>query len=156
MIKIAAIVILVIILAAGGLGGAGMMGQGPLAPMFAAKEEAKTAAAEEPPPPPEPKDYYYELGSFVIPVIDKGGISRQIAVDLAIRVVPEHGPRIAADMPRLQNAINFDLYDYLPRRSDPRSPEDRKAVHDRLLKLAIKMYGEAAIRDVIVKSMYAR
>lgn len=151
------LILLLVVLVAGGVGATALLGIGPLADLIPGMAKEKAEEPKEPPAAaPRSRDYYYELGAFLVPILDQGGIARQIGVDLSLKVAPDSGGRVSADLPRLQNAITLDLYEFLPRYSRGPSEETRKLVHDRILNLARNMYGTDAIRDIIVKSIYER
>lgn len=143
------------------VGGISALGIGPLAPYIQPVE--KVAAPEEPKEIEIPKamvtlptEYYYDLGSIVVPIFDGKGISRQIEVELAIKVAAESGSRISHDFPRLKNTVMLTLYDFLPSYVDTITPESKKAVHDRLYRVLADKYGSDAVLDVIVKTMRYR
>lgn len=154
-------ILLVLVVIMGVIGGVSALGIGPLAPYL---QSPKTEVVVEAPKEVEipeamnkmPTEYYYDLGSIVVPVFDGKGISRQIEVELALKVNAEAGNRISHDFPRLKNTVMLTLYDFLPNYVDRISPESKKAVHDRLYKVLTDKYGSDAVLDVIVKTMRIR
>ncbi len=149
MKKIAFIVIALLLLAAGGLGGAAMLGMGPLAPLFGKQRDTPAA-------PPPPKHRVITLGTYIIPIVQNHAIRRQIAMDLDIDVNGTAVEKAQARMTPLKQAILLKLYDILPRHSDAHSSADREVIHDQLLKVATDVVGEGAVRDVVIKSIYDR
>ncbi len=154
MKKIIIIVILVVILALGGLGGLAMFDKGPLPNLLNAFKSQQKAPAEE--AVAEVKDRAFDLGTFIIPLVVRHTIGRQIGMDLTIVVDNDAAGRVAAELPRLQNALLVDLYDFVPQHSDAHSASDKEAIHQRLIKVAVRLFGEKAIHDVIIKSLYDR
>lgn len=151
------LILLLVVLVAGGVGVTAVTGIGPLADLMPGAAQGKAEDSKETPAAAPPsRDHYYELGGFLVPILDQNGIARQIGVDLTLKVAPDSGNRVSADLPRLQNAITLDLYEFLPRYARGPSEQTRKFVHDRTLNLARNMYGTDAIRDIIVKSIYER
>jgi flagellar basal body-associated protein FliL len=155
MKKIIVIVLLVVVLAIGTLGGLAILGMGPLANLIKPLNSTeKTAEAPVQPEAAKPKTL--DLGTYIIPLVSRRDISRQIGMDLVIVVSADAAPRVSAEMPRLQNALLVDLYDFVPQHADSRSAQDREAIHQRLVKIAAKIVGEDAVRDVVIKSIYDR
>lgn len=154
MKKIILIVILVVILAIGAIGGLAMFGKGPFPNLL------KSFTSPEKPPAEatvaEVKERVYDLGTFIIPLISQHSIGRQIGMDLAIAVDAGAASHVASELPRLQNALLVDLYDFVPQHSDTHSAADKEAIHQRLIKVASRLFGETAIHDVVIKSLYDR
>ncbi|GHU06285.1 hypothetical protein FACS1894205_7230 [Alphaproteobacteria bacterium] len=153
-------VLLVLLVVVGVVVGASFLGIGPLAPYFHTAPEVASPEPEKIEIPKAieeaPRAYYYDLGSIVVPVFKGSAISRQIEVELAIKVRPEDGRRISNDLPRLKNTVVLALYDFLPSYVDQVTPESKKMVRDRLLKILSEKYGEDAMLDVVVKIMRLR
>lgn len=155
MKKIIIILVLVVILILGVLGGLSMFGMGPFPNLVSSlKPHEKTATVEA--PPAEAREKVYDLGTFIIPLVAQHAIGRQIGMDLAIVVDVDSAGKVAAELPRLQNALLVDLYDFVPNHSDSHSASDREAIHQRLIKVASRQFGEKAIHDVLIKSLYDR
>lgn len=158
MKKAIVIVLLLILLIGGGVGGAAVMGISPFDKLLGQKQDG--AKPEEPPPapkgPPQPEVAYYEAGSYIIPVVQNHAIVRQVGIDLAIAVDPAQITRVGSALPKLQDAFTRELFDTIPRYHDTKLEANRRAIHDRLLRVANKMFGEGAIRDVTIKSIYDR
>ena len=142
----------VVLLGTGGLGGAAMFGYGPLAPLFGTQKKKE----EPPPPPPEPKARVVTIGTFVIPVIQNHGISRQIGLDIDLKVDPAQNEKVSHELTRLHHAFLLRLYELVPRHSDVHSAIDRRTIHDELLKISNDIYGDGVVRDVVIKSIYDR
>ncbi|HVI53011.1 MAG TPA: hypothetical protein VM661_17515 [Candidatus Sulfotelmatobacter sp.] len=157
MKKLIVIILVLLLLVGGGLGVMTFLGKGPFAAMLAeqqkkkAEEEAK-AAAEAPPPP----TVFFDLGTFIIPVVQKRNIVKQVGLDMEIEVEVRVQAKVAAEMPRLQNSVNLDLYDTVPNHMDVRNPADKEAIRQHLIALGNKEFGEGAVHDVVIKSMYYR
>lgn len=155
MKKIILIVVLLLVLGVGVIGGLSAFGMGPF-PDLLHQSKTDTATKDAPPPPPAVKDRTYDLGTFIIPLVSSRAIGRQVGMDLSVVVTEAAAPKIGAQLPRLQNAILVDLYDFVPQHADTRSETDREAIHQHLRKVADKMFGDNAIRDVVIKSLYDR
>lgn len=155
MKKIIVIIVLLALLIGGGVAAMAMLGMPPFDHLL-----AKTDKVEAPKPEPEaaaaPRALVYDVGSFIIPLVRKRSIARQIGMDLSVEVEPKAGSLVAGSMPKLQNAFMIELYDFVPNHSDVHSAADRQAIHDRLLKVASRVFGEGAVREVNVKSLYER
>jgi hypothetical protein len=154
MKKVIVIVILVAILAIGAIGGLAMFGKGPfpnLIKPFKSSEGTPTAEAVADAP-----ERVFDLGTFIIPLVSKHAIGRQIGMDLAIAVDADSAGRVASEIPRLQNALLVDLYDFVPQHSDAHSAADKEAIRQRLVKVAGHLFGEKAIHNVVIKSLYDR
>jgi flagellar basal body-associated protein FliL len=157
MKKLILVILVILLLAGGGIGVMTVMGQGPFAALLAeqqkkkAEEEAKKAA-EAPPLP----TVFFDLGTYIIPVVQKRSIVKQVGLDMEIEVEQSVQAKVAAEMPRLQNAINLDLYDVVPNHMDVKSLADKQAIRDHLVALANKEFGEGMVHDVVIKSMYYR
>lgn len=154
-------ILLVLVVIMGVIGGVSALGIGPLAPFLKPAEKEVVAEPLEEIEIPKaannmPTEYYYDLGSIIVPIFDGKSISRQIEVELAIKVSSEAGGRISKDFPRLKNTVMLTLYDFLPSYVDKVTPESKKAVHDRLYKVLADKYGSDALLDVIVKTMRVR
>ena len=152
MKKIIILVVLVLLLGGGGVAVMSALGQGPFAELWKKQFGEK---APPPPPPPLPAAVY-DLGSYTIPLIDKHNISRQVGMDIEIEVDGKISEKVNQELPRLQNAFTVELFDLVPRHPNTHSAADKKAIHDRLLSLATKIYGEGMIHDVVIKSMSDR
>jgi len=156
MKKAIVIILLLAILLGGVIGGMAMLGLGPFSAL-APKKGAETEKVEAPPAEEAgPRLLTYEIGSFIIPLIANHGIARQVGMDLSIEVEVKDAPRISQQIPRLQNAFTFELYDFVPHHSDAHSAADKQAIHDRLLKVANKVFGEDSVHEVNIKSLYER
>lgn len=154
-------ILLVLVVIMGVIGGVSALGIGPLAPYLQPLEKEVVPEAPKEIEIPKaavelPTEYYYDLGSIIVPIFDGKGISRQIEVELAIKVASESGSRISHDFPRLKNTVMLTLYDFLPSYVDSITPESKKAVHDRLYRVLADKYGSDAVLDVIVKTMRYR
>ncbi|PKU25560.1 hypothetical protein [Telmatospirillum siberiense] len=156
MKKVIIIVVLVVILILGVIGGLSMFGMGPFPNLLTSLKSEEKAAPAEQPVAAESRDRVYDLGTFIIPLVAKHAIGRQIGMDLAIVVDVESAGKVAAELPRLQNALLVDLYDFVPQHADAHSAGDREAIHQRLIKVACRLFGEKAIHDVVIKSLYDR
>lgn len=156
MKKIIIIVILVVILVLGVIGGLSMFGMGPFPDLLASLKSQEKPAPAEHPVAAESRDKMFDLGTFIIPLVAKHAIGRQIGMDLAIVVDVDSAGKVASELPRLQNALLVDLYDFVPQHSDAHSAADKEAIHQRLIKVAARLFGEKAIRDVVIKSLYDR
>lgn len=155
MKKVILIVGAVILLVAGGLGGAAMLGLGPLASRFGSggKVAEETPSA---PQPPSAAGRKFPMATFIIPVIEKRTLRRQVAMDLELQVNPAAGDKMATLMPRLYDAYYKRLYEIVPRHSDPRSAADTQIIHDELTKVADRVLGDGTVRQVVIKSIYER
>lgn len=158
MKKLVILIVLILLLAGGGLGVLTVLGKGPFAEMLAKQMEAKKAEeakqAEE--AKAAPATVFFDLGTYIIPVVQKHDIAKQIGLDMEIEVEVRVQAKVGAEMPRLQNAVNLDLYDFLPRHADVKSAADRAAIREHLIALGNKLFGEGAVHDVVIKSMYYR
>ena len=92
----------------------------------------------------------------IIPVISKRSIGRQIGIDMVMVIDADAADKVSTQLPRLQNAVLLDLYDFVPYHSDTRSAADKEAIHQHLLRLANATVGEGTVHDVIIKSFYDR
>ena len=158
MKKILLIVVLLLLVAAGVIGGLAAFGLGPFPQLIAmlAPAKAEKSAKEAPPAAAAAKERTFDLGTFIIPLIDKRNIGRQVGMDLAIVVSDAEANRVSAEMPRLQNALLVDLYDYIPQHTDTHSAAERDIIHDHLVKVAGRVFGDGAVRNVVIKSLYDR
>ena len=154
MKKIILLIILLAFLAGGAIGGMAMLGIGPF-PQWLNLQKSPVAKAA-PPPPEESKKLYYDVGSYIVPVVKDRQSSREISIDLSIEVLPKDAERIGAALPKLQNAFTAALFEVIQRHFDPRSAADKQAIHDRLLIEAAKVFGEGAVTDIIIRAMYER
>ncbi len=154
MKKIIVIVVLVAILVVGAIGGLAMFGKGPFPNLIKPFKSSEGPPAAE--PVAEVKERLFDLGTFIIPLVVKHTITRQIGMDLAIAVDGDSAGRVAGELPRLQNALLVDLYDFIPLHSDPHSAADKEAIRQRLVKVASRLFGEKAIHNVVIKSLYDR
>lgn len=157
MKKLIVIILILLLLLGGGVGVMTFLGKGPFAQMLAEQEkkkaeEAAKAAAEAPPPP----TVFFDLGTYIIPVVQRRNIVKQVGLDMEIEVSASAQAKVAAEMPRLQNAVNLSLYDLVPNHMDVRNPADKEAIRQSLIALGNKEFGEGAIHDVVIKSMYYR
>jgi|GEM_PF-1419438 len=159
MKKLIIVILIFILLIGGGLGVMTALGQGPVAKMLAEQkvkkeEEARKAAeiAASTPPP----TVFFDLGTYIIPLVKHHDISRQVGLDMEIEVLATVQNKVNNTIPQLQNAVNVDLYDFLPRHADTKSAADRKAIREHLIALGNRMYGDGAVRDIVIKSMYDR
>lgn len=142
----------VLLLGTGGLGGAAMFGYGPLAPLFGTEKKQQ----EPPPPPPDPKARAVTIGTFVIPVIQNHSISRQIGLDVDLKIDPAQNEKVSRELTRVHHEFLLRLYELVPRHSDAHSAIDRQAIHDELLKITNDIYGDGVVWDVVIKSIYDR
>ena len=153
MKKIVAIVMILLLLVAGGLGGSAVLGYGPLAPLF----KATIKKTEEPPPEaPTAKHKLLELGSFIIPIIEKHEIRRQVEIALQIDVAEQKAELATLSMPRLISAVRIKLFDLIPLYPDPKSKGGRQVIRDQLDRELTQMLGEGAVLEVAIKGMYVR
>lgn len=153
MKKIVAIVMILLLLVAGGLGGSAVLGYGPLAPLF----KATMKKPEEPPPEaPTAKHKVLELGAYIIPIVEKHEIRRQVEISLQVDVSEEKADLANLSMPRLISAVRIKLFDLVPLYPDPKSKGGRQAIRDQLDRELTQMLGEGAVLDVTIKGMYVR
>jgi len=157
MKKLIVIILVLLLLIGGGLGVMTMLGKGPFAQILAEQqkkkeEEAAKLAAEAPPP----ATVFFDLGTYIIPVVQRRNIVKQVGLDMEIEVEARVQAKVAAEMPRLQNSINLDLYDIIPNHMDVRSAADKEAIRDHLIALGNREFGEGAVHDIVIKSMYYR
>jgi hypothetical protein len=156
MKKAIVIIVLLALLFGGAVAGMAMLGIGPFAAL-AGKKVAEKEKVEAPPAEEAgPHTLTYEIGSFIVPLIENHGIARQVGMDLSVEVEGKDASRISQEIPKLQNAFTFELYDFVPHHSDAHSAADKQAIHDRLLKVANKLFGEGSVREVNIKSIYER
>jgi flagellar basal body-associated protein FliL len=157
MKKLILVILILLLLAGGGIGVMTVMGKGPFAEFLAEqqkkKEEEEAKKAAEAPPPPT---VFFDLGTYIIPVVQHKAIVKQVGFDMEIEVEASVQAKVAAEMPRLQNAVNLDLYDIVPNHMDIRNPDDKAAIRAHLIALATKEFGEGKVHDVVIKSMYYR
>jgi hypothetical protein len=154
MKKIILIVILMVILGVGAIGGLAMFGKGPFPNLIKPFKSSDSAAKTD--SDAETRNRVFDLGTVIVPLIAKHSIGRQIGMDLAIVVDADAAGRVSSELPRLQNALLVDLYDFIPQHSDTHSAADKEAIRQRLIKVAARMFGEKAIHDVVIKSIYDR
>ncbi len=159
MKKILILILLFLLLVGGGLGVMTALGKGPFAELLAKraaeqKEEAAKKAAEEAAKPAP--TVFFDLGTYIIPIIDHRQIVKQVGLDMEIEVLAKDQAKVADQMPLLQNAVNLDLYDFLPQHADVRNPADKEAVRQHLIQLGNKMFGANVVHDIVIKSMYYR
>jgi len=156
MKKAIVIIVLLAVLFGTAIGAMAMLGVGPFSSL-AGKKDAEKPKAEAPPAEEAgPRTLTYEVGSFIIPLIENHGIARQVGMDLSIEVQAKDAPRISLQIPKIQNAFTIELYDFVPHHSDAHSAADKQAIHDRLLKIANKVFGDGAVHEVNIKSIYER
>jgi hypothetical protein len=143
-----------VILAVGTIGGLSMFGLGPFPNLInpVKAPEAKPVVEQ----PAEAKDRVFDLGTFIIPLVSKHVIGRQVGMDLMIVVSADAALRVSSELPRLQNAMLVDLYDFVPQHSDTHSAADKEAIRQRLVKVGSRLFGEGAIHNVVIKSLYDR
>lgn len=157
MKKLIVIILILLLLAGGGIGVMTVMGMGPFAQFLAEqkkkKEEEEARKAAEAPPPPT---VFFDLGTFITPVVQKKTIVKQVGLDMEIEVEQSVQAKVAAEMPRLQNAVNLELYDIIPNHMDVKNPDDKEAIRNHLIALANRQFGEGKVHDVVIKSMYYR
>jgi hypothetical protein len=154
MKKIILLLILALILGVGTIGGLAMFGKGPFPNLTKSFQSVIGSSTTE--PTAETKDRVYDLGTFIIPLITNHAIGRQIGMDLAVVVDADAAGRVSSDLPRLQNALLVDLYDFIRLHSDTHSAADKEAIRQRLVKVAQHLFGENAIHNVVIKSLYDR
>ncbi|MDR3440834.1 hypothetical protein [Telmatospirillum sp.] len=155
MKKIILIAVLIVILVIGVIGGLAAFGMGPF-PNLIKPFKIGEASSDAPPAAAEVKGRTFDLGTFIIPLVSKHDIGRQVGMDLAIVVTEGAAGRVSSELPRLQNAILVDLYDFVPQHADTHSAADKEAIHQRLIKVSSRLFGDDAIRNVIIKSLYDR
>jgi hypothetical protein len=148
-------VVVLILLVAGGLGGAAILGVGPLTSLFGSGGKAAEEAPSAPQPTPA-AGRKFPMATFIIPIIEKRTLRRQVAMDLELQVNPAAGDKVATLMPRLYDAYYKRLYEIVPRHSDPQSAADTQIIHDELTKVADRVLGEGIVREVVIKSIYER
>ena len=141
--------VLIILLAVAGLGGAGHFGKGPLA-VYLYKPPAPDAA-----PPPPPHRILY-LGEIITPLVKNHAIEEQIGMDIDIDVFADGFDKLNSLLPLIDHRVRLELYDFLPNHSDTHSDNDRQAVHDRVLWIVESTVGPNVVRDVTIRTFYAR
>lgn len=149
MKKILFIALLIILLAVAGLGAAGHFGKGPLAHYL-----YKAPAADEAPPPPPHRILY--LGEIITPMVKNHAIEEQIGMDIDIDVFAEGFDKLNNMLPLIDHRVRMEMYDFLPSHSDTHSDADKQAVHDRVLWIVENTVGPNVIRDVTIRTFYAR
>jgi hypothetical protein len=154
MKKIILFLILAMILGVAAIGGLAMFGKGPFPNLI--KHFKSFAETSRPILMPDGKERVFDLGTIIIPLIANHAIGHQIGIDLAIVVDAEAAPRVSAELPRLQNAMLVDLYDFVRLHSDTHSAADKEAIRQHLIRVAQRLFGEKAVRDVVIKSLYDR
>jgi hypothetical protein len=154
MKKIILIVILLVLVALGVIGGLSMFDMGPFPNLIKSFKSSESKPVVE--QPAEVRDRIFDLGTFIIPLVNKHAIGKQVGMDLVIVVDADAALRVSEEMPRLQNAMLADLYDFVPQHADTHSAANKEAIRQRLVKLAGRMFGESAIHDVVIKSLYDR
>ena len=156
MKKAIIIIVLLAILLGGGVAAMAVLGVGPFSSLAAKGEAEKPKVEALPAEEAVPHTMTYEVGTFIVPLIEKRGIARQVGMDLSVEVEVKDAPRISAEIPKLQNAFTIELFDFVPRHSNAHSSADKQAIHDRLLKVANKLFGDGSVHEVNIKSIYER
>lgn len=150
------VIVPVFLLLGGVVGGLTAMGKGPLAEFLAeqkkAKEEKAAGKAAEAPPP----SVFFDLGTYVVPVMQGKTLVRQVGFDMVVEVDPSAKDKVAAAMPRLQNTVNLGLNSIVPGHMDIENPGDKEAIRAYLTARANMLFGQGSIRDIVIKSMYYR
>ncbi len=116
----------------------------------------KKVETEQPAPPPPPADKVFDLGTYIIPLVEGRAIRRQVGMDLNIVVDPSAAAKVSSEMPRLQNVLLRDLYDFVPTHADTHSEANKEIVHQHLIKVTNGFVGDNKVRDVVIKSFYDR
>lgn len=154
MKKIILLIVAVILLALAIIGGLAMFDMGPFASLLKGAKKTETAAT--PPSPPPVVNKMFDLGTYIIPLVEQRAIRRQVGLDLNIVVDPAAAEKVSQEMPRLQNVLLQDLYDFMPTHADTHSEVNKEVVHQHLIKVANGFVGDNRVRDVIIKSFYDR
>jgi hypothetical protein len=141
--------LLIVLLAVAGLGGAGHFGKGPLAPYL-----FKPPAPEAAPPAPPHRIVY--LGEIITPIVKNHAIQEQIGMDIDIDLFAEGFDKLNNLLPLIDHRVRIEMYDFLPNHSDTHSDADKQAVHDRVLWIVENTVGPNIVRDVTIRTFYAR
>lgn len=151
MKKIIIILVLLVLIAGGALGGLAIAGMGPLAMYFAeSKPESVAADLSEAPPG------LVDLETIAVPIFEGNLVRSRLFLNVQISVDPASGGTVAANMPRLQDAVLSDLLVYMPFHLRDRDKVDLSLVRNRLLKVARKVAGDSAVREVTITSAFER
>jgi len=142
--------LIVLLLGVAALGAAGHFGKGPLAPLL-------HKGATEPPPPPKPPPHrIVYLGEIITPIVKNHAIETQIAMDIDVDIFAEGFDKMNGLMPLIDHRVRMELYDFLPNHSDTHSAADRQAVRDRVQWIIESTVGPGIVRDVTIRTFYAR
>lgn len=151
MKKLVIILALLALVAGGALGGLGLAGMGPLAGYIAGKP-AEAATASAAPAPPR----LIDLETIGIPLFEGNAVRARLFLNVRLAVPPEMGEKLAAQTPRFQDAFLSDLLAYMPRHLRERDRVDVALVQKRLLKVARKVAGDAAVHEVTIAHAFER
>ena len=150
--KIVIIIVLLLLLSAAAIGGMVFMGIGPVPALLGLAPAEQTAPAA----PVEIEYGMLDVETLIIPVVRDKQVATRLFIGLRLEVVKEHQGRIAAVMPRLQNAFFEDMINFIPSHMDGRTKPDEQALRRRLVAASERVLGPAKVRDVVITSVVQR
>jgi len=105
------------------------------------------------PVPGEP--FFVQLAPIFVPVIDKGQISRQVSVAVAVEIADGgEAPKVEEKRPALNDAFLRDIYAFVQQRGGIGSPQGASALKDRLRSTAARVLDPVEVKEVELEEFF--
>ncbi|MBF0561926.1 MAG: hypothetical protein HQL37_07860 [Alphaproteobacteria bacterium] len=112
------------------------------------KEETPVVVVKEP--------AFIAMDTFTIPLIADGKLKGQVVLEVRLEVDQDDKSKISKMVPKLQNAIIKELFDFLPEHTVPGRVPDLEAIKARILLACDKVAGKGGIKSILLQSFYTR
>lgn len=127
-------------------------------------EHKTEGAAGEAAKPEEPKvemdlkkvNVFVDLDPLSIPMFNNGKVEKQVIFVAQLEVTQLNQPYVAFRLPKLQNVLLIEFYDWLPRHMAGRVTPDLDLVKRKIKYLADTELGEGRVEGVLIKASYER
>jgi flagellar basal body-associated protein FliL len=115
-------------------------------------DAARKSAAPKPAPPPE----YMKLERFVVPIIRQGSVDGYSRLEVTLEITDfETRKEIERIVPRLRDAIQSDLYAYLPlrRAGGVGATADVEGMRKRIHAVVDKQVGPGKVTGILLEEI---
>lgn len=151
MKKAVLIVVVLVVLLGGGIAGLVVLKVGPFATLLGGPAEDAPAAD-----PATAATSLIEMETMGIPVFEDGKVAQRVFFNFRLEVIDAERKKVLALMPRISDSFLRDLMVYLPRHLRSYGDIEEVILERRLRRLAAKVAGGQAIRQVRVAARFTQ
>jgi flagellar basal body-associated protein FliL len=99
--------------------------------------------------------FFVQLAPLFVPVIEKGGISRQVSIAIAVEIADgAEAKGVEAKRPALDDAFLSDIYLYVQQRGGIGAPSGESALKERLRQTAQRVLDPVEVTEVEIEEFF--